>query len=185
MIKIIKIFFVYRGVEIFTQFDNSAQELNMIPQNHTTSDDDQFNLNRFLKAQARVYDTVITELRNGRKRTHWMWYIFPQIDGLAQSATSKHYAIKSIQEAEAYLNHPLLGTRLLECTETVLAIEGRTISEIFGYPDDLKMKSSMTLFASITSPNSVFLRVLGKYFQGEKDLQTLQLFRETARRRKC
>ncbi|MEC5029353.1 MAG: DUF1810 domain-containing protein [Oscillatoria sp. PMC 1051.18] len=157
----------------------------MIPQNHTTSDDDQFNLNRFLKAQARVYDTVITELRNGRKRTHWMWYIFPQIDGLAQSATSKHYAIKSIQEAEAYLNHPLLGTRLLECTETVLAIEGRTISEIFGYPDDLKMKSSMTLFASITSPNSVFLRVLGKYFQGEKDLQTLQLFRETARRRKC
>jgi uncharacterized protein (DUF1810 family) len=104
-----------------------------------------------------------------------MWFIFPQIDGLAHSATSKHYAIKSIEEARQYLNHPVLGTRLLECAETVLAIEGRSISEIFGYPDDLKLKSSMTLFASVADPHSVFVRILDKYFHGEQDAKTLHL----------
>jgi uncharacterized protein (DUF1810 family) len=104
-----------------------------------------------------------------------MWFIFPQIDGLAYSATSKRYAIKSIEEARQYLNHPVLGTRLLECAETVLAVEGRSVSEIFGYPDDLKLKSSMALFAYVADPRSVFVRVLDKYFQGEQDIKTLPL----------
>jgi uncharacterized protein (DUF1810 family) len=104
-----------------------------------------------------------------------MWYIFPQVDGLGYSATSKHYAIKSMEEARAYLNHPVLGSRLLECADAVLAIEGRSASDILGYPDDLKLQSSMTLFASVAGPDSVFVRVLDKYFQGERDVRTLQL----------
>ena len=104
-----------------------------------------------------------------------MWYIFPQIDGLAHSTTSKYYAIKSIEEAQRYLRHPVLGMRLVECAETVLAIEGRSISQIFGYPDDMKLKSSMTLFAYAAAPHSVFIRILDKYFNGERDDKTLQL----------
>jgi uncharacterized protein (DUF1810 family) len=134
-----------------------------------------FDLGRFTSAQDGIYGRVLAELRRGQKRTHWMWFIFPQIDGLAHSTTSKHYAIKSIEEARQYLNHPVLGTRLLECAETVLAIEGRSISEIFGYPDDLKLKSSMTLFAHVADPRSVFVRILDKYFQGERDVRTLDL----------
>ena len=136
---------------------------------------DPFNLRRFTGAQEGIYDTVLAELKRGQKRTHWMWFIFPQIDGLAYSATSKHYAIKSIEEARQYLNHPVLGTRLLECAETVLAVEGRSVSEIFGYPDDLKLKSSMTLFAYVANPRFLFIRVLDKYFQGEQDVRTLDL----------
>jgi uncharacterized protein (DUF1810 family) len=136
---------------------------------------DPFDLGRFTKAQERIYDSVLAELRSGRKRTHWMWFIFPQIDGLAYSGTSKHFAIKSIEEARRYLNHPILGSRLLECAEAVLAVEGRPVSEIFGYPDDLKLKSSMTLFAYVADPGSVFVRVLDKYFQGEQDVRTLDL----------
>jgi len=141
----------------------------------TIDRDDPFDLSRFTNAQERIYDSVLEELRGGQKRTHWMWFIFPQIDGLAHSATSKHYAIKSIEEARQYLNHPVLGTRLLECAETVLAIEGRSISEIFGYPDDLKLKSSMTLFACVADPRSVFVRILERYFHGERDVRTLHL----------
>ena len=141
----------------------------------TIDSDDSFDLNRFTRAQQSVYDGVLEELRSGRKRTHWMWYIFPQIDGLGYSATSKHYAIKSVEEARQYLNHPVLGPRLLECSETVLAIEGRSASEIFGYPDDLKLKSSMTLFARVADPGSVFARILDRYFHGERDVRTLQL----------
>ena len=133
------------------------------------------DLSRFTNAQENIYDSVLAELRNGRKRTHWMWYIFPQIDGLGHSATSKHYAIKSIEEARQYLNHPVLGQRLLECAEAVFAIEGRSISEIFGYPDNLKLKSSMTLFVYVAAPCSVFARILDKYFNGEQDALTLQL----------
>ncbi len=140
-----------------------------------TGRDDPFALGRFLSAQAGVYDRVLAELRGGQKRTHWMWFIFPQIDGLGHSATSKHYAIKSIEEAREYLKHPVLGSRLLECAEAVLAIEGKKISSIFNYPDDLKLKSSMTLFASIADPGTVFVRVLEKYFQGMQDARTLQL----------
>ena len=141
----------------------------------TIDRDDPFDLSRFTKAQENIYDSVLAELRSGQKRTHWMWFIFPQIDGLAYSATSKHYAIKSLEEARQYLNHPVLGTRLSECAETVLAIEGRSISEIFGYPDDLKLRSSMTLFASLTDPRSVFVRILDKYFYGKQDVRTLDL----------
>jgi len=133
------------------------------------------DLSRFINEQESIYDSVLAELRNGRKRTHWMWYIFPQIDGLGHSATSKHYAIKSIEEARQYLNHPVLGQRLLECAEAVFAIEGRSISEIFGYPDNLKLKSSMTLFAYVAAPCSAFSRILDKYFNGEQDALTLQL----------
>ena len=137
--------------------------------------DEPFGFSRFTTAQDNIYDGVLAELRSGQKRTHWMWFIFPQIDGLAHSAASKYYAIKSIEEARQYLNHPVLGTRLLECAETVLAIEGRSISEIFGYPDDLKLKSSMTLFACVADPRSVFVRILDKYFHGERDFKTLDL----------
>ncbi len=136
--------------------------------------DDPFNLSRFINAQERVYDHAVAELKNGRKRSHWMWYIFPQLDGLGRSTTARRYAIKSIEGAIEYLNHPVLGSRLLECANTVLAIEGKTASEIFGYPDDLKLKSSMTLFSEVAD-DSVFVHVLDKYFQGEQDVRTLQL----------
>ena len=136
---------------------------------------DLFDLGRFTSAQEGVYGSVLAELKRGQKRTHWMWFIFPQIDGLAHSTTSKYYAIKSIEEARKYLNHPVLGARLLECAEAVLAVPGRSVSEIFGYPDDLKLKSSMTLFAQAADPRSVFVRILDKYFQGEQDVRTLDL----------
>ena len=137
--------------------------------------DDPFDLDRFISAQERVYDRVLTELRSGQKRSHWMWFFFPQIDGLGHSSTTKHYSIKTMEEARQYLNHSILGTRLLECAEAVLVTEGRSISEIFGYPDDLKLKSSMTLFAAVADPGSVFDRVLDKYFGGQRDKRTLQL----------
>ncbi len=137
-----------------------------------------FDLSRFISAQESVYGRVLEELRNGRKRTHWMWYIFPQIDGLGYSTTSKHFAIKNMEEAQAYLNHSVLGPRLFECAEAVLAIEGHTASNIFGYPDDLKLQSSMTLFALIAGPDSVFAHILDKYFKGEHDVRTLHLLEE-------
>ena len=141
----------------------------------TIGRDDPLYLGRFASAQAGIYDRVLAELRCGQKRTHWMWFVFPQIDGLAYSSTSQKYAIKSIQEARAYLSHPVLGARLRECAEAVLATEGRSASEIFGYPDDLKLRSSMTLFAYVSDPGSVFVRVLDKYFHGEQDARTLQI----------
>lgn len=150
----------------------------MTTPNNTIDDNDPFDLNRFLKAQETIYNTAIAELKSGRKRSHWMWYIFPQIDGLAKSTTSKRYAIKSIEEAQQYLNHPVLGARLTECAEAVVAVEGRSISEILGYPDDLKLKSSMTLFASLVETSSVFERILDKYFHGERDAKTLHLLEE-------
>ena len=136
---------------------------------------DPFDLHRFVSAQEGSYDTALAELRSGQKRTHWMWYIFPQIDGLGYSPTAKFYAIKSPEEARQYLEHPVLGPRLLTCAEAVLSVEGRSVSEIFGFPDDLKLKSSMTLFASVAEPRSVFVRVLDKYFHGEHDFRTLDL----------
>ena len=146
----------------------------MIEASNTIDHDEPFNLNRFINAQEGVYDRVLAELKNGRKRSHWMWYVFPQLEGLGQSSTSKYYALHSREEALAYLNHPILGSRLIECANTVLAVKGRTVSEIFGYPDDLKLKSSMTLFSCVAS-NPVFVRLLDKYFQGERDVRTLQL----------
>jgi len=137
--------------------------------------DNLFGLGRFLNAQDPVYERVLAELKRGQKRTHWMWYIFPQIDGLGFSATTKYYAIKSLEEARYYLDHPVLGARLRECAETILAVEGRSVSEIFGYPDDLKLKSSMTLFSCVPDSPSVFGQVLDKYFRGERDTKTLAL----------
>ena len=148
----------------------------MIKISETICRDDPYDLHRFTKAQRNTYDRVLAELRNGKKQTHWMWYIFPQIDGLGHSATSRRYAIKSIEEARQYLNHPVLGKRLLECVKVILAIEGRSISEIFGHPDDMKLKSSMTLFTCIPNSPSVLFRVLDKYFNGNRDVKTLQLF---------
>lgn len=136
---------------------------------------DPSDLSRFVSAQEGIYASVLSELRNGRKRTHWMWFIFPQVVGLGFSSTTQFYAIKSIEEARQYLNHPVLGPRLLECSEAVLAVEGRSVAEIFGHPDDMKLKSSMTLFAYVAGPDSTFVRVLEKYFNGEQDTRTLQI----------
>jgi uncharacterized protein (DUF1810 family) len=138
---------------------------------------DPFDLARFVSAQDRVYADALAEVRGGRKRTHWMWFIFPQIEGLGFSATSMRYAVRGLPEARAYLAHPVLGPRLRECAEAVLAVEGREAQEIFPYPDDLKLRSSMTLFALVDGPRSVFERVLDKYFQGRRDERTLQLAR--------
>jgi uncharacterized protein (DUF1810 family) len=137
--------------------------------------DDSHNLNRFVQAQANDFERALAEINNGRKRSHWMWYIFPQIDGLGSSSTTRLYAIKSIAEAEAYLRHPVLGPRLVECSEAVLAVKGRSALEIFGSPDDMKLRSCATLFACVSPAGSVFHRLLEQYFQGERDAKTLRL----------
>ena len=138
------------------------------------------DLARFISAQEGVYDSVLAELRGGQKRSHWMWFVFPQIHGLGNSATAIHFAIRNRAEARQYLEHPLLGARLRECAELVLVIKGRSISDIFGYPDDLKLKSSMTLFAAVAETGSVFVRVLEKYFDGKRDVWTLHLLDKLA-----
>lgn len=136
---------------------------------------DPYNLLRFVEAQYGIYDDVCTELRAGSKSSHWMWFIFPQIKGLGMSATSDWFAISSLSEAEAYLQHSILGPRLRECTQLVNLIEGLSIQEIFGSPDHLKFRSCMTLFAHATSENRVFLDALRKYSGGEFDPATLGL----------
>ena len=137
--------------------------------------DDPYDLERFVEAQSRVYDTVRAELRQGAKRSHWMWFIFPQIKGLGSSATAVYFAIDSREEAAAYLKHPVLGPRLLECTRLVLDVKGRTSIQIFGLIDDLKFRSSMTLFAEVTLKETVFREALEKYFDGEADALTLEI----------
>lgn len=136
---------------------------------------DPHDLQRFVVAQEDDYQRALAELASGRKRTHWMWYIFPQLDGLASSATSKRFAIKSVEEAQAYLAHPILGPRLVQCAEAVLSVEGQSANAIFGTPDDLKLQSSATLFAAVLTPGSVFERVLTQYFAGARDGGTLRL----------
>jgi uncharacterized protein (DUF1810 family) len=138
---------------------------------------DPFNLERFVSAQTGVYPQVLAELRVGRKRGHWIWFIFPQMTGLGRSAQSEYYGIGSLEEAAAYTRHPLLGTRLVECTRLVNQVEGRTIREILGPPDDLKFRSSMTLFARAAEDATVFNDALKKYFSGEADPLTLKLLR--------
>lgn len=135
--------------------------------------DDPFDLNRFLDAQHEIYPIALQEMRAGRKQSHWMWFIFPQIDGLGSSPAARHYAVKSRNEAEAYLRHPVLGARLLECAEAVLSITGRSAREILGSPDDLKLRSSATLFAAVAPKGSVFERLLERYFDGQPDRRTL------------
>ena len=149
--------------------------------NDAGSSADPFHLQRFVDAQAGIYTQALAELRAGRKRSHWMWYIFPQLTGLGQSPTSRRYAIGSRAEAHAYLAHPLLGPRLLECADALLALEDRSASDIFGYPDDLKFKSSLTLFAAVAEEGSIFERLLVKYFNGEPDSRTLQLLESLPR----
>jgi uncharacterized protein (DUF1810 family) len=139
---------------------------------------DPYNLSRFMSAQDTTYERALIELRSGQKRSHWMWFIFPQIGGLGRSSTSEYYSIKSEEEARQYLSNPILGPRLLECAQVVWAVEARSASEIFRFPDDLKLKSSMTLFAHITEPGSVFARVIDKYFDGKPDEKTLEILSE-------
>jgi uncharacterized protein (DUF1810 family) len=137
--------------------------------------DDPFDLDRFLTAQADDFVQALAEVRAGRKRSHWIWYVFPQYAGLGFSSMSARYAIRSLAEAQAYLRHPVLGPRLVECCEAALAVEGRSALEIFGSPDDLKLRSCATLFARVSPPGSAFERLLGKYFEGAVDERTLAL----------
>ena len=136
---------------------------------------DSFNLKRFIDAQNPVYDQVCSELKDGMKRSHWMWFIFPQIAGLGSSATAAKFAISSLEEAKEYLQHPVLGARLVECTELVNRISGKSVHDIFGYPDDLKFHSSMTLFAKAAPENPVFKQAIQKYFGGKHDDRTEEL----------
>ncbi|OBH88429.1 DUF1810 domain-containing protein [Mycobacterium sp. E2733] len=135
---------------------------------------DPFDLERFVDAQAPVYRNVVEELRSGRKRSHWMWFVFPQIRGLGGSPTAVHYGISSLGEARAYLRHELLGPRLHECARLVNEVHGRSAADIFGSPDDLKLRSSMTLFARATDDNEDFLAVLDKYYDGRQDQLTVE-----------
>jgi uncharacterized protein (DUF1810 family) len=135
---------------------------------------DIFNLQRFVSAQDLVYSRVLGELRGGRKYTHWMWFVFPQAAGLGRSAMAQKYAIASLDEAKAYLEHPLLGGRMRECTQLVLDVEGRSAREIFGQPDDQKFWSSMTLFKYAMPEDALFRDTLRKYFDGKDDPGTLE-----------
>ena len=137
--------------------------------------DDPYDLNRFVSAQQDDYEHALAEVKNGRKRSHWMWYIFPQLDGLGFSSMAQRYAIKSTEEARAYLAHPILGPRLLACAQAAVANEGRSATEIFGSPDDLKLRSCATLFACVSGSDSVFHRLLLKFYPGGPDMATLRL----------
>jgi uncharacterized protein (DUF1810 family) len=143
-----------------------------------TRSDDPHDLNRFVEAQDPVIEEVKEELRSGRKRTHWMWYVFPQLEGLGRSRMARRYAISSRREAEAYLAHPILGPRLRECTAVVNAVEGRSANEIFGSPDDLKFRSSMTLFDTVADDSTPFGAALERYYDGEPDPKTLELLED-------
>jgi uncharacterized protein (DUF1810 family) len=142
--------------------------------------DDPFRLQRFVDAQAGVFDQILAELRSGHKRTHWMWFIFPQIAGLGRSETAEFYAISGREKAEAYLQHPSLGERLRLCTELVNRIIERTVEEIFGYPDNLKFHSCVTLFATVAPKERVFKEALERHFGGTPDPATLRLLRSAS-----
>ena len=136
---------------------------------------DPYDLSRFEQAQTNQYQMALSEIRGGHKRSHWIWFIFPQFDGLGSSATSRWYAIKSVTEAEADLQHPALGPRLVECCQAAIDVNGLSASEIFGAPDDMKLRSCATLFAHVSAPGSVFEILLDRFFDGEPDQATLQL----------
>ncbi|RSK44762.1 DUF1810 domain-containing protein [Hymenobacter perfusus] len=136
------------------------------------------NLQRFLDAQQRDYAVALAEIQTGRKRSHWMWYIFPQMQGLGYSETARFYAIQNRQEAEGYLRHPVLGPRLQEISTALLALESTDATRIMGSPDDVKLKSSMTLFAALEGAHPVFQQVLDKFFAGASDAKTLQILRQ-------
>jgi uncharacterized protein (DUF1810 family) len=136
--------------------------------------DDPYDLQRFVDAQNPVYDRVRAELKSGRKQTHWMWFIFPQIAGLGHSAMAQRYAISSLREAQAYLDHAILGPRLRECTRLLIGVEGRSAREILGPPDDMKFRSCLTLFARTAPDEQIFRDALGKYFSGDFDRSTVE-----------
>jgi len=145
--------------------------------------DDPFDLDRFVDAQRDHYRNALAELRAGRKETHWMWFLFPQADGLATSPRARRYAIRSLEEARAYLAHPGLGARLQQFAEAMLKIRDRSAREVLGSPDDLKLRSSATIFALVSPPGSVFDRVLARYFEGERDPETVRLIQRDSRPR--
>ena len=138
---------------------------------------DPVDLQRFVEAQDGIYERALAEIRDGRKQSHWMWFIFPQLEGLGTSPMAKRYGITSLAEAEAYLAHQLLGPRLLECAEAALAVSGRSAFEVFGSPDDMKLRSCATLFAAVSPPGSVFERLLENYFAGKRDDRTIRMLR--------
>ena len=139
---------------------------------------DQYNLNRFIEAQMAIYEGAMLELARGRKDSHWVWYIFPQIEGLGNSDTIKLYAIKSLEEGRAYLKHPVLGQRLIKACEILLSLKGASMDEVMGFPDDLKLLSSMTLFEALADSNSIFTKVIDVYFDSEQDEVSLKLIKE-------
>ena len=136
---------------------------------------DNYNLERFIEAQKNDYAIALSEIKNGRKESHWMWYIFPQAMGLGYTSTSIHYSIKDLDEAKAYLEHPVLGNRLIEISNVLLQLETDDAHKVFGNPDTAKLKSSMTLFSLVPGADNVFQKVLDKFFNGKKDEKTLQL----------
>lgn len=147
----------------------------MTTDGRAAGDADPFDLERFVTAQAAVFDAALAELRAGSKRSHWMWFVFPQLAGLGNSPTAWFYGIRSCAEARAYLAHPTLGARLRDCAQVLLELQGRSAVEIFGYPDVLKLRSALTLFDAVADGDSCFSAVLDKYYGGERDVRTLQL----------
>jgi len=134
-----------------------------------------YDLERFVQAQNGVYDQALAEIRGGRKKTHWMWFVFPQLAGLGSSPMARKYAIQNLDEAREYLKHPLLGARLRECAEAVVSVSGKSAHEIFGSPDDLKLRSCATLFAQISPEDSLFHRIIRQYYSSEPDEETIRL----------
>jgi uncharacterized protein (DUF1810 family) len=148
---------------------------------HSTSTSESYDLERFVRAQADTYAQALDEVTRGRKQSHWMWFVFPQIAGLGLSEMSRRYAIAGAAEARAYLAHPVLGPRLRACYTAALAVQGRSAHDIFGSPDDLKLRSSATLFAAVSEPGSIFQQVLDKYFDGHADVETQRLLERGGR----
>tara|TARA_B110000259_G_C13670706_1_gene264198 strand:+ start:75 stop:500 length:426 start_codon:yes stop_codon:yes gene_type:complete len=136
---------------------------------------DKYNLNRFIEAQMATYEGAMLELARGRKESHWIWYIFPQIEGLGKSDIAKLYSIKSLEEGRAYLKHPLLGPRLTEACEILLSLKDASMDEVMGFPDDLKLLSSMTLFEAVSEPNSIFTKIIEVYFDDERDENSIKI----------
>ena len=172
-----------RGTILYRQQEGKENPRSILGKRHyedrrareqAMSRNDPYDLQRFVEAQSGLYEQVCQELQEGRKRSHWMWFIFPQLKGLGNSAMAERYGISSAAEAEAYLAHAVLGTRLRHCTERVMAVKGRSAEQIFGFPDDLKLRSSMTLFASLEAEGSIFSDALKKYFGGKSDRLTIE-----------
>jgi uncharacterized protein (DUF1810 family) len=137
-----------------------------------------FNLDRFVKAQQDTYTRALEEIRQGKKRTHWMWFIFPQYKGLGFSETAQYYAINSLDEARAYLSHSVLAPRLVEITNALMTVKNKSVADIFGYPDDLKLHSSLTLFDAASEGENIFDQALNSFFQGKRDLKTLDMLKD-------